>query len=934
MKKISPWHTVRGRLLLLAIGVELAMLTVLVFNSMRLLQNAMISQAQWQAEQMAPVLDAALTAPLVQQDYATVQAVLNESRATAGINYIAVVARAGNIVAASGWPLNKPLPVPSKSFSLFDSSSTPRYDVVVPITQNGQQLGALHFGLDLSKIISARRSLLVQGVSIAGVELMLSFIILLSIGYWLTRHLTLLTQASLQVAAGNLPPPTVYEGKDDIGQLGAAFNTMSRVISERVLELTKAKEAAQEMSRERDSQKALLTATIDSTPDLVFFKDLDGVYLGCNQAFATFVGRTMQEIKGCTDYDLFPRATADFFLEQDRKMLARGESRSNEEWVQYPDGHSALLDTKKSPLRHTDGQLIGLIGIARDITARKQSEEELRLAKEDAEAANQAKSEFLANMSHEIRTPMNAILGMSELLAETTLSREQEKYVHLFHDAGENLLTLINDILDLSKVEAGQIKLEEVPFHLGDLIEKITEILGMRAGEKGLDLICHLQPDLPEDVIGDPLRLRQILTNLIGNAIKFTEKGEIVLEVNTTKPLDPEAREMNLVFSIADTGIGISADQLAHIFDKFTQADASTSRKYGGTGLGLAITRHFVELMGGTLSVKSEPGKGSVFSFTVTMPTQDKPLTREEIVTPPDLQHARILVVDDNATNRMIVRESLASWGARVTEAAGGVEGLSLLHHNSKAGKSFHLAIIDYQMPDMDGFETARCIKAQPELQETILILLSSVHRKDDMKRAREIGFVSVLYKPVKRAELKEAIVHALSSRELMHTPLPQIPSGYQEREDGKRTPTIALTPLQKKPLRILLAEDNKDNQTLIRMYMKNSPHDMQIVENGQLAMDKFVNDGSFDLVLMDIQMPVMNGYEATRAIRAWELAQSRERTPIVALTAHALKEDLQKSIDAGCDDHLTKPLKKATFIEAIERYSAEKGITGTGQIF
>jgi len=564
----------------------------------------------------------------------------------------------------------------------------------------------------------------------------------------------------------------------------------------------------------------------------------------------------------------------------------------------------------------------------------KMAEKNLRQTTKDVEAANQAKSEFLANMSHEIRTPMNAILGMAELLAETPLSREQEKYVHLFHDAGENLLTLINDILDLSKVEAGQIKLEAVPFNLGDITEKITEIFGMRAGEKGLDLVCHLQPDLPEDVIGDPLRLRQILTNLIGNAIKFTEKGEIVLEVNTIKPLDPEAREINLVFSIADTGIGISADQLAHIFDKFTQADASTSRKYGGTGLGLTITRHFVELMGGTLSVKSEPGKGSVFSFTVTMPIQDKPLTREEIITPPDLQHARILVVGDNATNRMIVRESLASWGARVTEAAGGVEGLSLLHNTCKAGKSFHLAIIDYQMPDMDGFETARCIKAQPELQETILILLSSVHRKDDMKRAREIGFVSVLYKPVKRAELKEAIVHALSSRELMHTPLPQIPSGYQEREDGKRTPTIALTPLQKKPLRILLAEDNKDNQTLIRMYMKNSPHDMQIVENGQLAMDKFVNDGSFDLVLMDIQMPVMNGYEATRAIRAWESAQSRERTPIVALTAHALKEDLQKSIDAGCDDHLTKPLKKATFIEAIERYSAEKGITGTGQIF
>ena len=439
----------------------------------------------------------------------------------------------------------------------------------------------------------------------------------------------------------------------------------------------------------------------------------------------------------------------------------------------------------------------------------------------------------------------------------------------------------------------------------------------------------QLQSDLPEDVLGDPLRLRQILTNLIGNAIKFTEKGEIVLEVNTTKPLDPEARETSLVFSIADTGIGISADQVAHIFDKFTQADVSTSRKYGGTGLGLAITRHFVELMGGTLSVKSVPGKGSVFSFTVTMLTQDEPLTREEIITPPDLQHARILIVDDNATNRMIVRESLASWGARVTEAAGGEEGLSLLHNTCKAGKSFHLAIIDHQMPDMDGFETARCIKAQPEMQETVLILLTSVHRKDDLKKAREIGFVRVLYKPVKRAELKEAIVHALGSRDLTGTQLPHMHSGYQGRAEGKGTPITVLTPLQKQPLRILLAEDNEDNQTLIRMYMKNSHHNMQIVANGQLAMDKFVNDGPFDLVLMDIQMPVMNGYEATRAIRAWEAAQSLERTPIVALTAHALKEDLQKSLDAGCDAHLTKPLKKNIFLETIDRYAAGKGIKG-----
>ncbi len=592
------------------------------------------------------------------------------------------------------------------------------------------------------------------------------------------------------------------------------------------------------------------------------------------------------------------------------------------------------VDHSERKLIHADGHLIDIVKTVHsikikgrdcylesfiDISDLKRAEAALRRAKEEAEAANQAKSEFLANMSHEIRTPMNAILGMGELLSETPLSRDQEKYVQIFHDAGENLLTLINDILDLSKVEAGQIQLEAFPFHLGELIEKTGEILGMRAGDKGLDLICHIQPDLPMEVIGDPLRLRQSLTNLIGNAIKFTEKGEIVLAVKAGAPIYPEAREATFVFSVTDTGIGISAGQMKSIFEKFTQADTSTSRRYGGTGLGLAITRHFVELMGGTLSVKSNPGRGSVFSFTVTLPLQDQGQFQEETASPPDLQQARILVVDDNATNRMIVREALASWGAKVREAAGGEEGLAMLHRACEAGKPFRLVILDYQMPDLDGFETARLIKVQPELRGTIMILLTSLQRKDDMERAREIGFARVLYKPVKREELKDAVTKALGALE---------PGGREIR-----IPTATAAPIAspQRALRILLAEDNEDNRTLTWMYLKNTPHEMQMVENGRLAVDMFIRDGRFDLVFMDIQMPVMDGYEATRAIRSWEEAQGLERTTIIALTAHALKEDLQKSLDAGCDAHLTKPLKKAIFLDTLDRYATLNATAGKG---
>jgi signal transduction histidine kinase/CheY-like chemotaxis protein len=540
-------------------------------------------------------------------------------------------------------------------------------------------------------------------------------------------------------------------------------------------------------------------------------------------------------------------------------------------------------------------------GRKREALERQETERALVVAKEAAEVASRAKSEFLASVSHEVRTPMNAIIGMADLLWETDLAPDQRKYLRIFRRAGSNLLSLINDILDLSKVEAGHLELESTDFDLSDLIEKAIEILAMRANEKGLELACHLQPDVPRAVIGDPNRLHQILINLISNAIKFTDSGSVTVLVTQ----DPELPSQGAIrISISDTGIGIPSDKTAAIFESFTQAHASVSRKYGGTGLGLTISRQLAELMNGRIWVESTVGEGSTFHCCVQLTVQPNPTPAHDKV-PVNLQGVKTLVVDDHATNRLILRETLTALGAEVTDTASGHEAVAEWRRASASSRGYQLLLLDCRMPEMDGFQVAEEIRRASPPQDLTIVMLASHHWADDIARTYDMGLGGYLIKPIRKSDLLQTIGIALDrSKGIQHT-------------TASASLVATTPPTETRALRILLVDDSPDNQVLIRSYLKQTPYRVDIADHGAIALELFKN-GYYDLILMDMQMPVMDGYEATRAIRDWEREHDLSRTQVIALTALALKEEGAKIFEAGCDAHMTKPIKKYTLLEVL----------------
>jgi two-component system sensor histidine kinase/response regulator len=652
-----------------------------------------------------------------------------------------------------------------------------------------------------------------------------------------------------------------------------------------VKDMTDQKRAEQGKKR----QEATLKSLINSVSDLVFYKDRDGRYLGCNTAYAALVGRPADEIRGLTCHDLFAPEIAQAMHERDQQSMALLREQAAEHWLTTPDGQRILYDTVVSPLWDEKGEPQGLLGISRNITERRKAEEEIRQAKEIAEDATRMKSDFLANMSHEIRTPMNAIIGLSHLVLKTDLTARQRDYIAKVQTSGQHLLGVINDILDFSKVEAGKLDLEHADFELERLLDNTGNLISEKSHAKGLELVFEVAPDVPPHLVGDSLRLGQILLNYANNAVKFTEKGEIVISVRASERTETDVL---LHFRVQDTGIGLTSEQMSRLFQSFSQADTSTTRKFGGTGLGLAISKRLAELMGGEVGVESEHGKGSTFWFSARLGIGTA--ARRELLPNPDLRGRRALVVDDNDHARAVIIDMLEGMTFLTTEAASGAAAVDEVRRAADAGLPYDVVYLDWRMPGMDGMETARRIKSLGLSTTPMFLMVTAYGREEVLKEAEGAGIQNVLVKPVNASILFDTTMGVLGGRRLAQPPGADQPdSGVDER----------LTALR--GARILLVEDNDINQQVARELLEDAGLVVDVADNGQIALE-LVQKFSYDLVFMDMQMPVMDGVTATREMRKQERL---EHMPIVAMTANAMEQDRRKCMEAGMNDFLIKPI-------------------------
>ena len=651
-------------------------------------------------------------------------------------------------------------------------------------------------------------------------------------------------------------------------------------------------------------QLHLTQQLIEAIPLPGYIKDVQGRYIGFNRAFELFHGIKREDWVGKTSLELLgDPAASGFHAARDAELLASGGVQTYETEIPLHGGVVRNAMFRKAVLTRADGTVSGLVGTIIDITDRIAAERAMQQAKESAEAVNRTKSEFLANMSHEIRTPMTGIIGMTDLALDTQLNEEQRDYIQTVKTSAESLLTIINDILDFSKIEAGKLLIENIPFDLPRLVSDTLKTLAPSAHETGLELVCDVSGDIPHRLTGDAGRVRQLLINLAGNAIKFTASGEVVVRVRAEQVA---ATGLVAHISVSDTGIGIPLDRQAGIFEAFVQQDSSTTRRFGGSGLGLSISSRLVEMMHGSISVDSEPGRGSAFHIRVPLgidgeqPAGDVPRV--------DLAGRRVLVVDDNAANRKVLEAMLAKWGMVPICASSGTEALAIV---GTGPLRFECVLVDAHIPDMDGFGLAERLRAMPACGAVPVVMLSSGAMRDDAQRCRDMGLAGYFVKPIAADELLVALHRVLgvaAAREAKMDVTQELVTRHLLRDT-------------REDLSILLVEDHPVNQKLVVSLLRKWGHEVTAAEDGAIGLEKF-RDGRFNLVFMDMQMPVMDGLEATRRIRALEQEEGRTRTTIVAMTANAMQGDRDACLAAGMDDYLSKPVKPKELLEFLLEFS------------
>jgi len=673
-----------------------------------------------------------------------------------------------------------------------------------------------------------------------------------------------------------------------VGSEGEFFSGILRDISDRKkaeAEILTAKERAEALSRD-------YTNFLESTSDLVYLKDRELRYLACSSPLADMLGYSdWRAVVGKTEEEVqTPCSTIQFHHEPELRVIEQGEVVELTEDIIHQGDRTGWASTVKKPLQDEEGNTVGILSISRDITEMMEMATALQDAKDTAEAASSAKSEFLARMSHEIRTPMNAIIGMSHLALQTDLTPKQHDYINKTNSSAHSLLGIINDILDFSKIEAGKLEIESIPFALDETLDNVANLIALKAEDKGLELLFHIDSSVPQRLIGDPLRLSQVLVNLANNAVKFTDTGEIVI---AAKLIQEQDDQMTLQFSVQDTGIGLTEEQVGRLFQSFSQADDSTTRKYGGTGLGLAISKRLTEMMQGEIWVESKPGEGSTFAFTAVFGNA-LDAEEERLVPATDLRGLRALVVDDNSTAREVLTGALESFSFIVEAVANGQEAIEKLEQ-APSDSPFELVLMDWKMPGMNGIEAAKNITKNPVLAKIPEILMVSAYgREEIMHAAEEVGIQAFLIKPVSNSTLLDTIMGVFGH-------------GTTQRRKIRKSEVDSNALRSIRGARVLLVEDNEINQQVATELLQQVQLDITLAVNGKEAVQA-AYEGDYDLILMDIQMPEMDGLEASRRIRASD-KENIDKLPIVAMTANAMAGDREKSLEAGMNDHVTKPI-------------------------